>query len=570
MKGTGKKAERRYGSLTWLAATSFIFSFLLITEASAATFYVRSDGGTRAQCTGKADAAYPGSGQQQACAFRHPFEALPPNANTSNPTAPAIAGGDTLIVKRGSYEMGSGAPGASAWPACNPNWTWDCAMPSIPSGPSSSQPTRILGEGWDRGCPAAPELWGSGRPRHILSLDKSSNVVVGCLEITDHSSCIEGHPGGSGSSACNRNTPPFGPWAPLGIYAVDSSNVRLHDVKIHGLANAGIKAGRLRDWTLERVKLLANGWAGWDGDLGSGSSSNSGQILFREVEVGWSGCNEQYPGGQITGCWGQQGGGYGDGLGTARTGGNWVIVDSHFHHNTQDGLDLLYADGTGSITVERSRFEGNAGNQAKLAGNSRVVNSIINGNCSYFNGKYNMTSGDHCRAMGNALSLNLTPGTSSTVSYTSIASEGDCAVLATGGDASSRIRVQNSLVVGYTAWVRGDTPSCLAYWEGGTSGAAVSFANTLVRNVRGDACPAGTLCGRDPKIADARLATFNPMPLVDSPLRGAANGALDATRVDYLGKPRPTFGGYDIGAYQYQGAGGGGTGDSVFAHGFER
>ena len=40
-------------------------------------------------------------------------------------------------------------------------------------------------------------------------------------------------------------------------------------------------------------------------------------------------------------CWAQQTGGYGDGLGTTSTGGQWLIEDSFFHHNTSDGLDLL-------------------------------------------------------------------------------------------------------------------------------------------------------------------------------------------------------------------------------------
>ena len=55
----------------------------------------------------------------------------------------------------------------------------------------------------------------------------------------------------------------------------------LRDVKIHGFANAGIKAARLHDWTLQRVRIIANGWAGWDGDLGSNTSSNSGEIRYK-------------------------------------------------------------------------------------------------------------------------------------------------------------------------------------------------------------------------------------------------------------------------------------------------
>jgi hypothetical protein len=47
-------------------------------SASAATYYVRADGGDAAQCTGTTDAPYGGSGTGQACAWKHPFMALPP------------------------------------------------------------------------------------------------------------------------------------------------------------------------------------------------------------------------------------------------------------------------------------------------------------------------------------------------------------------------------------------------------------------------------------------------------------------------------------------------------------
>jgi len=146
-----------------------------------------------------------------------------------------------LIVGSGSYEMGLDAPDAKTYPACNKNWSWDCFMAVVPSG-TAAQPTRILGSGWDRGCTAPPELWGSEHSAQVVSLDGSSNVTLACLEITDHGSCIESHLGGNSPDACNRTSPPFGAWASRGIYARDSSNVTLQDLNIHGLANRGILA----------------------------------------------------------------------------------------------------------------------------------------------------------------------------------------------------------------------------------------------------------------------------------------------------------------------------------------
>ena len=270
--------------------------------------------------------------------------------------------------------------------------------------------------------------------------------------------------------ACNRSTPPYGNWASHGIYASNSSNVTLTDLDIHGMANRGILNGKLSNWSLTRVHIVANGWAGWDGDLGCGTagcSSDSGNMTFQSVEIAWNGCTEQYPTHNIYACWAQSNQGYGDGFGTAQTGGNWTFTDSYFHHNTSDGLDLLYADGTGSVTVERSRSEGNAGNQMKITGNSLIENSVIVGNCSYFQGvnyivgnnsNSGNTSGDNCRAYGNALvvSLGSAPhnvGLHSTIRYNSITSEGNCLILAINGATSSNVQIQNNLLVGAPFWI---------------------------------------------------------------------------------------------------------------------
>ena len=127
-----------------------------------------------------------------------------------------LHGGDTLIIDAGSYEMGATAAAAKPYPACNAAWPWDCFMAAVPSG-TSTQPTQILGAGWDKGCSAPPELWGSEHSAQVVNLSGSSNVKVGCLEITDHSSCIESYLGGNSPSACNRSSPPYGPWASRGI-----------------------------------------------------------------------------------------------------------------------------------------------------------------------------------------------------------------------------------------------------------------------------------------------------------------------------------------------------------------
>ena len=112
--------------------------------AHAATYYVRTDGGTTAQCTGTVDAPYPGSGSAQPCAFHHPFDALAPQESGSQNPAIVLHGGDTLIIDSGTYEMGLNAPDARAtYPACNPAFSYDCHIPPIPSGTGSHTPSVV-------------------------------------------------------------------------------------------------------------------------------------------------------------------------------------------------------------------------------------------------------------------------------------------------------------------------------------------------------------------------------------------------------------------------------------------
>ena len=528
----------------------------LAVPATAATYHVRSDGGDSEQCDGRSDAAYPGKGSAQPCAWKHPFNALPPDK------PPRIAGGDTLIIHDGSYMMGFGAPDTEA---CSGDSRADCVMAPVPGGPSPGQPTRILGN-TDRGqCKGKmPELWATERARMVLRLEDSSNVEVACLEVTDHSGCIKGH-NHAGKTAgeterCRSDAAPFGEWGEYGIYARDSGNVLLRDLDIHGMAVNGIRAGRVRDWTLQRVKLRANGWAGWDGDISQGkggSSSNSGRMVFSGGEISWNGCAERYPGKQVFGCWGQKQGGYGDGLGTARSGGQWLFEDMLVHHNTSDGLDLLYMDGSGSVTVRRVRAEGNGGNQIKVAGPTTIENSIAVGSCAYFASfpTSNMIEADHCRAMGNTLSLTLTAGALATVRHNTLAGQGDCLLITQGGNAAAKVLVQNNVFLGGREWrsKEGSHDDVCGHYAS-DSDASVVFERNLFWKIKGNKCPAGSVCESDPGLTDASLAHFNATPRAGSPLIDAAK-PLPQPKDDFNRKPRPVGSAPDIGAVEVQAKG---------------
>jgi hypothetical protein len=423
------------------AAAALLGPLTASARAQSSTYYVRPDGGSREECTGQVDAAYPGNGTGQPCAWDHPFRALPPGETLR------IAGGDTLIIASGSYTMGLGAPDTDN---CYPEGAFGCIMPPIPSGPDSAHPTRLVGAGWNTGCTHPPELWGTQRADLIINLTDASNVEVACLEITDHSGCVEDHTGGL---ACVHDTYPFGEWAALGLYAEDSANVRLSQLNIHGLASGGVQAGRLTDWTVEDVRIAGNGMVGWDGDIGA-SSSNSGTLTFRRWTVEWNGCGETYPGQQPTGCWGQEAGGYGDGVGTGATGGNWIIEDSRFLHNTSDGLDLLYHELGGSISLNRVRAEGNAGNQIKVTGQTAITNSVLVGNCAFFEGKSFTHNVDACRADGVTLVAVYTGGERVSIVNSTVYGQGDG--LIGGGPREGFTCNGNETLIGRNNLFRGD------------------------------------------------------------------------------------------------------------------
>jgi hypothetical protein len=520
-------------------ACAFLFTLIagcgFAATATAATYYVRTDGGDATQCTGTTDAPYGGSGTGQACAWKHPFMALPPGGPAR------IAGGDTLNIASGSYMIGLGAPGAVL---CHQSWSWDCFMSPVPSGPSATQPTRIIGIG-----SPAPELWGTERTSMVLNLQGSSNVEVSNLEITDHESCIDNHCHGGTCAGevikCNRTAAPWGQWAGTGVSARDSQNVKLSDLNIHGLANRGVFAARLTDWTMERIKIRGNGWAGWDGDIPD-DDTNYGQIIFRELELSWNGCGEKYPSGTPFGCWGQTAGGYGDGLGTGATAGHWIIEDSLIHHNTSDGLDLLYMKEGGRVTIRRTWAEGNAGNQLKTKGDSLIENSVIVGNCSYFTGYGNMYPGDHCRALGNVLSIGLHPTSVANIVNNTITGEGDCLVLSGGGGTTAALNLSNNVLLGQVDWRQPWESSCAHYSDGGLE--KVTWTGNLVSGVKNGNCPAGSLCVA-PLLANATLTGFDATPLAASPLLDVASATL-APIDDLRRNLRPSGAGPDIGAIE--------------------
>ncbi|MBI3684286.1 MAG: right-handed parallel beta-helix repeat-containing protein [Acidobacteria bacterium] len=520
------------------------------------------DGGTAEQCTGTASTPYPGSGANQNCAWAHPFWALDAAG------AWKIRGGDSLVIQPGNYAIGYGAPN-SGW--CTREGAFACGLPPLPSGPAPQTPTRLVGSGWESGCPAMPELWGTQRVLTVVNLDKTSNAVIGCLEISDRSGCVEFH--ANSSVRCERNRYPYGEWGAIGIHAVDSSNVTLRNLNIHGMAHTGIQAGRLSNWAVEDVRIAANGWVGWDGDLGDTDSSNSGTMAFRRWKVEWNGCAETYPGRQPDHCWAQSASGYGDGVGVGRSAGHWIIEDSEFRNNTSDGLDLLYLETVRgerpAVEVRRSISAGNAGNQIKVAGNATIVNTVAVGNCAFFLGKPfaqemgGLASGDQCRAQGAALALSIGRGDAVRVVNSTIVGQGDTVISAEcrarlgGGvppcDGSEALLLQNNIFAGYGDIRGGDETGLM--WDPDNFTRGRSDYN-IIHRVKEAPCPGGSrnVCA-DPLFVNGSLDSFDGRlragsPAIDS---GLAAGSLSGLipQDDITGAPRPNGSGVDRGAYEF-------------------
>jgi hypothetical protein len=485
------------------SALLFCIAWAVPPATSAATYYVRSDGGTARQCDGTADAAYAGS-HDRACAWNSLMVALPPQVSGGKP---GIQGGDTLIIEPGSYPIGW----MPQW-GCAVSQARLCVPQAIPSG-SAGKPTRIMGAGWADGCAAAPQLWGTHGAHQLLSLDGSSHVFIACLDLTDHSNCTQNYKPDQAYSCPHDAT---GDWADAGLRARDSSDVTLQDLRIHGLGSQGVQAGRIRDWTVTRVKIIGNGRAGWNGDLGGNdhSSSNEGKLLFTDLEVGWNGCAEDYPDtSKIIDCYGQNEGGYGDGFSEAWTGGDYVFIRPDIHDNTQDGIDLLYANGTGSISVDQGRFARNNGNDLKTKGNATITHSVFIAYCSAMRHAGYPAGEDACRAGGGEIANMNAPNQTVTFAYNTVTGESACLLGGNSGeaDASDTYLIHNNIFLGGPRW-NGDGLSCLTWFSDGTPPQKIVYRDNIIWKVRNGVCPADSVC-KDPLLKNETLQAFDPQPL---------------------------------------------------------
>lgn len=407
-------------------AVLVLFLILLTKQTKGETWYVRPDGGTRysvsvkGQCDGKSDAAYSGKGINQHCAFKDVRSLWTDGTYCTDNSSKSVcwrwvgAGGDTYLIRGSiatgvSYRIGQDGPNPHDYLGLAGN-PYGAGIPPPPSGTATAH-TRLLGEN-HASCSdltARTQLHGGYGVSSVLNMAGTSYVDVACLDITDFSSC-----GRSGQAkGCNTNFP-IDDYATNGIYW---DNTSTHDtitnVRVHGMASTGMMGPTGDAVTMSGIDIIGNAGAGWNADDGSGKTG-TGHLLVERFNISWNGCAEEYPlkdNLPYNDCADDNGGGYGDGFGTATVASNpgWQV---HFDqgvvsYNTQDGLDALHLVGKGSsMTVTRTLAYGNMGQQIKVGGTSGTIqgNSIFT-NCNAMREKipgtpegFNSRLSDFCRA----------------------------------------------------------------------------------------------------------------------------------------------------------------------------
>jgi hypothetical protein len=508
-----------------------ICAFLLGTclPLSATTWYVRRDGGTRhsslsskGQCDGKTDAAYPGKGTNQHCAFNDVRWLWQDGSYSANAPFPGwgwvIAGGDTVII-RGS--IGTGVSWRVGWNnangAADPDGfyygiqgdPYNSGAPPPPSG-TATQHTRILGENFAscHSASAKTQIHGGWAVLNVLNLSGSSYVDVACLDITDFSAC-----GRAAQSVGCGGTQDF---AQNGIvFSNTSTHDSLTDVRVHGMAANGIYGPTGDGVVMDYIDILGNASSGWNSDSGNGTGK--GTLSVSHFKITGNGCAEEFP---IVhpipygDCTDQDHGGYGDGFGTATLASEppgWQVTfdQGEVSYNTQDGLDALHISGAGSsMTVSHTLAYGSMGQQIKVGGASvALTNNVIFGNCTAmrqaipgfppgFNAKLDL----FCRAGDTAVLIYVSPSTSTVYQDNTLYSAGNIGLEVEYTDPGKQtgtetIKYDRNIFVGFPGG-DGQNPTPI---YGNTdlkmfTNPGASFSNNVTYRPRGNwKCPATSL-----------------------------------------------------------------------------
>jgi hypothetical protein len=521
------------------------------------TWYIRPDGGTNTQCTGKTNAAYPGSGSAQACAFNHPYWMIASNGTTWA----HFSGGDTIqfVNTSGSsdtYYMGEKNGGlgfdwngnglSSICPAPNSGGGdgASCILPAPPSG-TAAQHTRILGQNAGS-CHDSSHthlvnptiLSGINTVFAVLDTRATNYVDISCIEITQPDTCTNAV--ATGQCGTNANNVKYGGLIlNYGPGSQGPSNLTLTDFAVVGTSGSGFLGSKLNKassdvFSATDVYLIGNGEAGWNGDSGGcGTSCESvGSMNLSHVMIDWNGCVAVKPydmtkpdtQNAFNYCYDDSTEGYGDGFVQVAAGNLTMNVDhSFFRWNTQDGFDSLHLSDDVStspaIHISDSWSEGNEGQTFKLGAGSAssAVNNVSISNCRVLatasNFPLNPTGwntgvSDTCRAAGDQWAFQLNNGTAITlenntsVGYGTTMYDVECAALAPNCAANGATFIfRNNISKGYP-----DPGDSNRLASGIYLGAGNVFANSgsaidhNLWNTMNTGCPDGSVGGGYEKI----------------------------------------------------------------------
>lgn len=413
----------------------------------AKTWFVRTDGGTRyssglrnGQCDGLRDAPYPGTGVNQHCAFND-VRYMWLTGEYGN-SAWVMVGGDTLVIRgcaalpsqqhkdaphcRIGGDKATGNDAQNFWCA-GVSDPANCSMPPPPSG-TPAQHTRILGQCAYGNYTCNPvdkypyysnnltQIFGGFSIPEVISLAGSKYVDLVGLEITSHDGTCTRVGSTPTPPQCSTSSP-LSDFASWGIVTTDTtSNITLQDVYIHGLAGSGIQGPIGGPWTLTRVSIDFNAFAGWNFDDGRSTPDGPGSsITASYVTMEGNGCMEEYPimhpQFPALSCWDPSSGGFGD----SWSGQNAKLISFLCDHcvmayNTKDGFIGPHTQ-ISNLRITNSESYGNMGQQWKWGasqGSTTVFeNNLTIGNCrrmsepmSGARPDYNRYLSNFCRAAG--------------------------------------------------------------------------------------------------------------------------------------------------------------------------
>ena len=573
---------------------SLIFLFCTI-PVFATTWYVRPDGGTRysvneknGQCNGMYNAAYPGAGVNQNCAFGD-VRYLWTDGSYGN-WGWVGAGGDKYLVNCPTdCRVGYSGPNDSSsdYFLGRPGDPAGSGAPVPPSGTANAH-TQILGANFANCASdsAKAHINGGYGTYSVFNLSGVSYVDLACFDITDHSSC-----GRQGQlNACSTNSP-RSDFADSGIRTNNTTtNVTITDVRVHGLAVNGMVGATGTGVSLLRVALVGNASSGWNLDDGSGTTG-TGTLDMNYFSVLWNGCAEEYPivdTMPYQDCTDDNSSGYGDGVGTATTTSSpaWImnITNSTAAYNTQDGFDLLHLEGGGSrLTITNSLAYGNMGQQLKVGAASTARNNLLIGNCNALRQSipgtpagYNSRLSDFCRAADVAVRINVQDSAptyfqlNTLYSANTIGLEVNCSAKTTCTSLSTLV-YQDNIFVGFLNNVADGYPSNWPYTGNyadpvyldvpsiselfSNAGSAFSY-NVTYHPKSYWTCPntkddeTNGIC-EDPQLTDETWHTYGYGDM--APVSGSrvikAGIAIPGVTVDYTGNTRPDP--PSIGALEY-------------------